>query len=559
MVIICLMSLAIITFCCFYLLSDYKSLVIWFLKMNDCFYSSKHWQDNFFSPGVKKQGNIYCIAGLIVCLLLLYLLSKQWKRAAETLKFRFAKQNLWYVSLCMLLSTAAWIWGNSLVHQSFDEVFSAINCASLPPFQTLSYYMLPNNHILFNLLNSTLFIFADDKVFTGKLISLACYLGTVLVMFSFWTGFVKNKLLLTVITVVLALQFPVWGFGYEARGYALYTFMAWLSFYSLVQYIHTNHQQWLYYYAVAVVAGYWCLPTFLYFHSAILIFGLLWTVYTCAWDVCFWKMQLIIVSAVFLLYLPAICFSGIHALSGNPYVSGHIMTWKEFYISTRVSFNNYLSFFSSSFTKHHSGDVALFLLPLSLLCFYRNRMAVLCGLFYVALWSSCIGVAFAMKIYAIDRTLSGHISISFGLTIYSFYLILQKLNSVVKSPLFTDTVLMILLILQGIRFGIGDKMNADFALYNNDINIKYDLIVHEGIDIISKGSTIAFSDECFYWYYQCERRGFIVNKHISGNEQYFVRLKSELLPAGYAKRYRLIKTVFKHGITAVSYEIYKKI
>jgi hypothetical protein len=532
---------------------------MWYLKMNDCFYGQKYWQDNFFGPNTKQQGNIFCITGLMVCGLLLYLLHRQWKKPVEALTLRLAKQNIGYISVCMLLGTAAWVWGNSLVHQSFDEVFSAVNCASLPPFQTLSYYMLPNNHILFNLLNSVLFIFADDKVFTGKLISLACYLGTILVIFSFGEGFVKNKLLLTVITVVLALQFPVWGFGFEARGYALYTFMAWLAFYCLVQYTRTNYRQWLYYYAVAVIAGYWCLPTFLYFHSAILIFGLFWTVYTRAWDISFWKVQIIIVSVVFLLYLPAICFSGIHALAGNPYVSGHIITLKEFYTGSKVAFNNYLSFFTSNFTQHDSVDTAVFLLPLCLLCFYKNRMAVLCGLFYLAMWSSCIGVAYIMKIYAIDRALSGHISISFGLTIYILYLILQKLNKVIKSPLLTDTVLIILLVLQGTRFGIGDKVNASFALYNNDINIKYDLIVYEGVDSIPKGSTIAFSDECFYWYYQCRRRGFIVNKCISGNEQYFVRLSSELLPGGYAKRYRLIKTVFKHGITAVSYEIYKKI
>jgi hypothetical protein len=123
----------------------------------------------------------------------------------------------------------------------------------------------------------------------------------------------------------------------------------------------------------------------------------------------------------------------------------------------------------------------------------------------------------------------------------------------------TNTVLMVLLIVQGIRFGLGNKANASFCLYNNDINIKYDLIVNEGISFIPKGSTIAFSDESFYWYYQCMLRGDRVSKCISGNEEYFVRLSSEAMPAGYEKKYKLIKTVFKHGITAVSYEIYKKI
>jgi hypothetical protein len=556
----CLATMAVAGFCCFYLLSDYNYLVAWYFKLNNCFYARAHWQSNFFGPGTKQQGNLFCIAGLVLCLLMLYLLVWRLKKPAEALTLRLPKQYLWVMPVCLLAGAAAWLWGNSLVHQGFDEVFSAVDCASLPPFQTLSYYMLPNNHILFNTLNSVLFGFADDQVFTGKLISLACYCGTILVMFFWVAGIVKNKVLLIIITVVMALQFPVWGFGFEARGYALYTFTAWLAFFTLMRYVQNNNRQWLYYCTVTIVAGYWCLPAFLYFHSALILFGVFWMVYARTWDSRFWKMQMIIVLAVFILYLPAICFSGIHALIANQYVSGHIHTLAEFYTRSKGTLETYLSFYTASFTKqHHLGDVVIFVLPLTLFCFYRNRMAVLCGFFYLAMWSSCIILAYVMEVYPIDRAMSAHFSVSLGLTIYALYLAFQKLNETVKVPGVTHTVLIILLVLQGVRFGAADEANVSPALYNNDINSKYELIVHQGIDSIPKGSTIAFSDECFYWYYQCKLRGYPVNKCISGNEQYFVRLSSEVLPAGYAKRYKLIKTIFKRGITAVSYEIYKKI
>src|SRR5258708_39209896 len=122
----------------------------------------------------------------------------------------------------------------------------------------------------------------------------------------------------------------------------------------------------------------------------------------------------------------------------------------------------------------------------------------------------------------------------------------------------TDAVLIIILSVLGIHFVIGNKSNVSFNLYNNDINLKYDLLMQEGIGFIPKGSSIAFSDECFYWYYQCQLRGDRVSKCMAGTEQYFVRFGSDPFPINYSGKYALVKTVFKHGITAVRYEIYKR-
>lgn len=558
-IIACLGIIGVIVFCCFYLISDYNYLAAWYLKMNDCFYRQEHWQHDFFTQNTKNQGNIFCVTGLLVCILLQYHVIKRLKRPAQPLKIGIPKWNIWMVLLSIVIGTGTWVWGNSLVHQGFDEVFSAVNCASLPLFQTLSYYMLPNNHLLFNILNSTLFHFAGDKVFTGKLISLVCFWGIIVIIFSWLSGIISNKFLLIIATVVLAFQFPVWGFGFEARGYALYTFMEWLAFFAFLQYEKSKNTQWLHYYALACIAGYWCIPTFLYFHIAFLLFGLFWMIYTRKLDIKFWKTQLSILLIVYLLYLPVVCFSGVHALAGNQYVSAQIYGLLQFYHKGADAFILYLNFYTSDFTRdHHIIDWVLFLSPLALFCFYRNKMAVLGGLFYLAMWLSCVGLAYVMKVWAIERTMSGHISISLGLTIYVIYLALQKLNEVLRISVFADLVLTIFLLTIGIHFGIGNKANASFGLYNNDINLKYDLLMHEGVDFIPRGSSIAFSDECFYWYYQCKLRGDKVSKCTTGDEQYFVRFGLDPLPEGCLNKYVLVKTVFKHGVIAVGYEIYKR-
>ena len=351
-------------FCCFYLFSGYHYLAAWYLKMNSCFYRQPEWQGKFFTLQTKKQGNIFCTSGLAVGCILLYQVIKRLKKQVLALKLQFNKRDLFMVLAAILTGSIAWIWGYSLVYQGFDEVFSAVNCASLPPFQTLSYYMLPNNHILFNVLNGVLFSFADDKVFTGKLLSLFCCWGIIIVIFSWLKGIIKNKVVLLIATIILSLQFPIWGFGFQARGYEFCSLVAWVAFFSLLRYINTKNSHWLYYYVLASITGYFCIPVFLYFHAACMLFGLFWVITVNSFDVKFWKAQAVIIITVFLLYLPALCFSGLHALAGNQYVSGQIHNLHDFFHEGFRSFKGYLSFYTSSFTANHRADWVLFFVAL---------------------------------------------------------------------------------------------------------------------------------------------------------------------------------------------------
>jgi len=548
----------VIIFCFFYLCSDYNYLAAWYLKMNDSFYRHGHWTERFFTPATKRTGNFFCVPGVGIALALQFYLIKHLRSPGRALTVKCSRWHVLMIGLCILTGTAAWIWGYSLVHEGFDEVFSAVNCASLPPFQTLSYYMLPNNHILFNLLNGTLFDFAGDKVFTGKIISLVCYWGIIVVAYAWLSGIIKNKLLIALATVVISLQFPIWGFGFQARGYEFCSLAEWFAFFALLQYINTSNSQWLYYYVLACVSGYLCVPVFLYFHAAAVLFGLCRMICNRTTDSKFWIAQLSVLLVVALLYLPAICFSGVGALSGNQYISPHINGSDQFYHMGIRLFRGYLGFYTSNFTGDCIAGLALFSLPLTLLLFRRSTTAILCGFFYLCLWVNVIALAYIMKVYPIERAMSGHLSISLALSIYALYLLLQKLNEVIRLPLVANAALIISLVVLGIQFTAGDKANVSFYLYDNDINLKYDLLMHEGISFIPQGSSVGFSDECFYWYYQCKLRGDKVDEYRPGTEQYFVRFASDPLPTGYTGKFLLVKTVFKRGITAVSYEIYKR-
>lgn len=103
--------------------------------------------------------------------------------------------------------------------------------------------------------------------------------------------------------------------------------------------------------------------------------------------------------------------------------------------------------------------------------------------------------------------MSGHVSISLPLTIYVLYRLLSKLNDVPKRPIVFNGVLMIMLTAPGIYFTIGNRANAGFRLYNNEINLKYDRLMNEGIKFTPRGSSIALSKECFDWSYQFQVLG----------------------------------------------------
>ncbi|MGZ3873322.1 MAG: hypothetical protein ACXVJD_10410, partial [Mucilaginibacter sp.] len=243
-------------FCVIFLLTDYNRLSHWYIGLGQTFYRLHFWRVDFFTPETKKDGNLFCIAGLLACVILLAFLYR--RRQQEKVNPRLNHRNLLPAIFLILSGIAAWWCGNSLVRPAFDEVFSAVNCAALPPFQALSYYMLPNNHILFNLLNGLFFHFAPDKVFTGRLISLACYLSLIALMFSWLLNLFKNGFLAVAATLALMLQFPVWGFSFQARGYELCTLAAWLAFFALSRYSLFNSARWLNIYVAACVTGYWC-------------------------------------------------------------------------------------------------------------------------------------------------------------------------------------------------------------------------------------------------------------------------------------------------------------
>ena len=155
-------------FSVFYLSHTYIYLVNWFYSLNSCFYKCSSFRNDFFTQKVKSAGNFYCSISLLISVFSIAYLIKLLRRKnfAKT-KINFNYSNLsWLIAICVA-GFIFWLWGTTQTPPSSDEIFSAVNCAAIHPFQTMAYYMLPNNHIFYNLLNNIVFHFASDKVLTG--------------------------------------------------------------------------------------------------------------------------------------------------------------------------------------------------------------------------------------------------------------------------------------------------------------------------------------------------------------------------------------------------------
>ena len=532
-----------------YLVAGYSYLVHWYYGLNSHFYNGSRWASDFFTPGIKSDGNMYCVVGVGICVAGVYFGMR--KLAVQGSDRRIATINfdtstLLPLCLCIACATGAWLWGNKMSAPAFDEVFSAYKAAGIHPFQCISYYMAPNNHIIYNLLNGLLFHAATDKVASGRLLSLAFYLGVVICMFSWFRRVTGNLWLGAFAAIALSLQFMVWGFSFQARGYELCLLCSWGLLMSLFAYVDTRLKKWLYINALCIVAGYLCMPSFLYFHAGQLLFILLYRAVYKEKVAPFWKYQAIAVAGVYICYLPALCFSGLQCIAQNRYVKpmDHYHNRYDFMVwMVQQTQLNITHLFSGN-----SYIVRLVLLPFTLLLSKKSRRNVLFGMFYLCLWVVYFIIVIAMKHMPFERNLIAHYSITLAGVFMVAYWILSMLPWVRKINTGKWVLFPAVLLLITIHFLRTNELLLTDTLYEINMNAVYKA-TEQGIDMLPAGSSVGFSDNGFYCEYICRHKGYSVPVAATGRETYYVQLASETLPFS---NYQLSSTF-------LDYQVYKRV
>ncbi len=509
-------------FSAWYWLHDHASLASWYLRLDTCLYRQAEWPQLFFTPGVKAQGNGFCAVAFLVGIGLLgYAWKEIWRKRPVLSMALLSPANdaySWHMPIGLVAAGMA-LWAFSYWHTcpAYDEIFSAVHGAGAHPFQAMSYYMLPNNHLLFNTLNSLL-PWTDDKVTSGRLWSLAAFLATQQLMWAILRRCLPQDVALN-LTLLLSAAFPTLGFASQARGYSMMLLAGWALCWALFRYIATEHPRYGRMWVAATTAGYATVPVFLYFHLALSVWALWGAWRQRRWLPAFWRYQLLAAGFTFLFYLPALCFSGWEALAANKYVRPEGVSWMQFGSQLAALVPFFMDYGFGGLLAHHKiGLAVVYLAPLALWC-SRNRLHRAVAWFYLSLWSCAFAVVWGMKKMPFTRNLVIQYSMALAVMGYALFALLQKLwprRCAVAKWIFHITMLC------GLAWFLHKfPQIAGEQLYFNPANQLYAQHCQD-VAQLPQNTPITFSDECFYWYYLYQKAGGQARRCPQGDEYWWV-------------------------------------
>ncbi|GAA4466949.1 hypothetical protein GCM10023093_21920 [Nemorincola caseinilytica] len=455
----------------------------------------------------------------------------------------------WYCGITAI-ALAAGLWQWQMMPPAYDEIFSAVNASAMHPFRTLSYYMLPNNHILFNVLNGLLFGWHQHLVGTGRVLSLLAYVGISLTCFRWLYGLMNSRPFAFIATLCIMFQFATWGMSAQARGYECQLLCGWLAFASLYAFVQRQRGTYMRINALANLAGYALIPSWSYCYMAQLLFVAPYLLWNRHMALRYMRYQAATLACVFLFYLPALCFSGKAALTGNKYVRpAHMSAFLPQFAGLGKNFISHC--FSGLAAEGSILSYILFAMPL-LLLFTGRKMDRLVTGFYVAIWAGYLVVSLLVRHTPFHRTLIVQFSISMGIVAYTCFVMAGIISTYARR--IRMTVMILLFAIPMLSFSIYelryDRNNVNFGLYGNDVNGIHNGITRD-LGIIPAGSTIAFSEESFYCYYHCHRLGYKASRCATGTEEYYIKRTDEPLPPSMAA-YSLLQNIYD------DHQVYKR-
>ena len=551
--------LSILSFCVFYRFSDYEHLKQWYFSLNGSFYKSDSWGRDFFTPEVKAKGNKFTLLGAGIASVLIAYILFSWRRYAKK-KIVVNPDSIstegwpWYLAVIVLALTAGtWSW--SCVYPAYDEILSAIDCAEMHPFQTISYYMLPNNHMYFNLINNIFLRWWGELVQSGRFISLMAYVGILLCAFHWLRRLISNYFYAFLALLPVAFQFTVWCMSAQARGYEMQLLCAWVSFITMFRYAQTEDNRMLKINMLFNILGFVMVSTYLLYYAAQTAILLSVMAYNRRFLWRYYLYHAMIVSVVFLLYIPAFSFSGVNAFTDNAYVRPAFGDWYGYLPTFADLFRILMNFcFSTICGEDRAINFILFFLPL-VLFFSRRRERRLVALCYTMLWLLFIIITLHLRRNPFNRNMIMHYSFTMAFCMFTLYTLVEKGASLLKATQLRQGFLGVFFILPVVVYvgylGVTDKRDASLNLYYNNVNQIW--INHTGdVPIISPTATIWCGDESYYMYYMFRHHHYKVFRFAPMNADYIIiRKGEETFPAGKEGEYEKVAGVSEN------YEFYK--
>lgn len=484
----------------FYFGHSYAELVAWYKNIGNTFYRVEFWTADFFKETTKTQGNTWCIVGAILGVVWALI---AWKLPLirRTGKLSYSRKEYLLIAL---LGVVLSIVSNWRTYYAFDEVFSALNFASLPQFQGLSYYALPNNHILFNVLNRTLFFWSGDMVASGRIISILCYTGVLMLSWSFMKRWIDNAWVRWLLLLSLALQFPVWGFSGQARGYEMLLFFSALSLYSAWGYWVESKSYLVLPMVISVVLGMLTLPSFLYWVAGLNIAALWFMLERRKIDWIYIGYMVSGMIILFLCYLPLLTFSGLSSMTDNQYMKATSSSVLEFMSKSFADSDYYRKLFTEWFCfdllSKWPGYILLLLPFIVLVKKWRGGEERYLPL--IKIYASML-LAFPLVCMVLKNMPYSRNMIAHG---YFVWLILLLVLFTLTRKLPRLYIFLAVLLAVATVFSTRENYKfMDYGLYYYNVTDRYKSLDSAQFSV-KPSSTVFLDNESFYWWYILRKR-----------------------------------------------------
>lgn len=449
-----------------------------------------------------------------------------------------SKQLLLLILAGAALAAKAWLQSA----YSSDEVFSAVALSELPAFQVLSFYPLPNNHVFFNLLNGAFAFTTQDPVITGRLLAAICYLGVLFLTYLFFAKRLSNPWRSLLFTLLIAVQFPIWGWSAQARGYELMLFFSLVSFQCAQRFLKEKTAQADILFPTAIAFGMFTQPAFLFWWVGLFIGGAL-VLSSRKESLRSWIMSHTIAGILTLVfYLPLLSFSGFEAITNNTYVQPEVASTGDFL--NLLDNQNYLpGLFKEWVPVPFPHWFGVLLLSLSFYFLYRSGKAQR----DLALLSLGIFAGIAMLVVFMLRAPFYRVLIAQSWLFW--VVVLSAVSTLLKSKwqLAVSAVLIFYLAFSAYT----NRRLIPHHLYYHDVNAVFQKLDHCSLPVF-QDKTIGLSDESFYWWSLLKKNGCDLHfgtANLKGQEVVIINETENLEPENWG---------YKELTSCVGFVFYEK-
>jgi hypothetical protein len=542
-----------VAFCIYYLTRSHLQLREDYLRLVRCMYRQPLWEEGFFNQETKTAGNRYAVIGLISgCALAAW--SWLWRRKLSPgfgAIIGFAAAHRYSLLLLSLITGILWLWGFKTSVPAYDEVFSAVNCANVHPVQTVAYYMLPNNHILFNLINNLLFHPVYDKVLTGRIISGIAQLAFAALMYWWLFKMLNSRLYALLYTTLILLQFPVWGFSFQARGYGLYLLCAMAGIIGLTRYFKDGSRLWLGIHMLAVITGFCIMPSFLFWYVGMMCVAAGYFVRKRHVDMLFLGTQAFAAMCIYCFYLPGICYSGLSAFTDNQYVRILPTSWTDYWPQLGRDINATIQYsFGGNVDARSTLYTVLFYAPLLMApLLYRSRVAPVLFI-NICIWIVFFLLQLKFRHYPFMRNMIAHVSLALCALLLGMHELLDWLGRKIKARLVLPVFAVAFCLISGVHFIRFMRGHVHDSLYFYDARSGYDL-PRATIQHIPVNARVWCSDQSFYLQYLLKRRGSGASHCMEAAQTYFITDRNEGVPQVPGIRIAPVDSVLQYVIYKV--------